>query len=304
MKNHIVLFTGLLVFLSAGCSINQMAMRSDNPEFIGDQFPRIIKSNEAKLEKRPDDQKLILSAGSMYIMYANAFIQGPAELLPRDQHAERQEAFARAKILYLKGADLLYGGLNRKYPGLAGSYQAGKLSEILEKMNRDDVPSLYWIAAGYLSAFSLNPFDMELGIKVPELIRMIDRAYELDPDFNSGALDDFYVLFHASVPESMGGDKTRVETHYQRSLEKSKRLLAGPYISYAQAVCVPAQDYTTFKANLEKALEIDPDRDKNNRLVNTLNQRKARYLLDSAAFYFIGLDAGDWDDWGDEELDN
>jgi predicted anti-sigma-YlaC factor YlaD len=251
---------------------------------------------ESLLQANPGHQGLILTTGSLFVMYANAFVQGPAELLPRNQYAEKQQAFARAKKFYLRGADILYGGLERKYPGFKGAAKAGNLPSVLAKMKKDDVPKLYWAAAGYLAAFSLNPMDMELGWKIPELIAMIDRAYQLNPDFNSGTLDDFYVLFHASIPKEMGGDKSKVETHYRLALEKSKGLLAGPYVSYAQAVSIPGQDYATFKKNLEAALAIDPDADKSNRLVNVLTQRKARYLLDSAPLLFIDLGDDDWDD--------
>jgi predicted anti-sigma-YlaC factor YlaD len=61
-------------------------------------------------------------------------------------------------------------------------------------------------------------------------------------------------------------------------------------VSYAQAVCVPAQDYDGFKASLEKALAVDPDGDPANRLVNIISQRKARHLLDTAYELFIFLE--------------
>jgi predicted anti-sigma-YlaC factor YlaD len=90
----------------------------------------------------------------------------------------------------------------------------------------------------------------------------------------------------------MGGNKSLVETHYQRSREKSGGRLAGPYVSYATAVSIPAQDYATFKACLEAALALDPNADPANRLVNILAQRKARYLLDNAGLYFVDYDTG------------
>jgi predicted anti-sigma-YlaC factor YlaD len=308
--------TLLFCLLCLGCSINKLAMNAvadaltgegssdvftgeDDSQLVGEALPFAIKMYESLLSANPEHQGLILTTGSLFVMYANAFVQGPADLLPRIQYAEKQQAFARAKKLYLRGAGILYGGLEKKYPDFKGAVEAGNLPSALEKMKKADVPSLYWTAAGYLAAFSLNPLDVELGWKIPELIAMIDRAYELDPDFNSGSLDDFYVLFHASVPESMGGDKSRVETHYRRALEKSKGLLAGPYVSYAQAVSIPGQDYATFKKNLETALAIDPDVDKSNRLVNVLTQRKARYLLDSAPLLFLDLGDDTWDDYDD-----
>jgi predicted anti-sigma-YlaC factor YlaD len=229
-------------------------------------------------------------------MYANAFVQGPAEMLPRMKFAERQAARERAKKLYLRGADIMYRGLDVRYPSFGKAVKSGGLPEILPKMEKADVPFLYWAAAGYLSAYSLAPLDLELGVRIPELISLINRAYEIDPGFNIGALDDFYLLFYASVPESMGGNKSLADTHFKRALEKSEGLLAGPYVSYATAVSIPAQDYVTFKLYLEKALELDIEANPSNRLVNILSQRKARYLLDTASDYFIDLDGDVWDD--------
>jgi predicted anti-sigma-YlaC factor YlaD len=226
-------------------------------------------------------------------MYANAFVQGPAEMLPVDKYLEREAALERAKKLYLRGADILTGGLEKKYPGFAVSYKEGTRDKFLAGMTKEDVPFLYWTTGGILSAYSLNPFDLDLGMRIPELTALIGRAYELDPDFNNGALDEFYLLFYASLPEGMGGDKSKAETYYRRALEKTKGTSAGPYVSYATVIAVPAQDYETFKACLDAALAIDPDANPSNRLVTILAQRKARYLLDSAPDFFADLDAGD-----------
>jgi predicted anti-sigma-YlaC factor YlaD len=271
-----------------------------DPELVQDALPFAIKLYETLLSNNPDHQGLILTTGSLFIMYANAFVQGPAEMLGPDQFFEREAAMERAKKLYLRGTDLIGTGLEKRYPGFGGAYKAGTLDRYLAKTTKEDVPYLYWTTAGILAAFSLNPFDLDLGMRIPELTAFIGRAYELDPDFNNGALDDFYVLFYASLPEGMGGDRAKAEIHYKRALEKSKGLLAGPYVSYATAVTVPAQDYETFKSCLEAALAIDIDEDPANRLVNTLTQRKARYLLDSAPDFFADLDSGD--DWQQNTL--
>jgi predicted anti-sigma-YlaC factor YlaD len=252
---------------------------------------------EALLSANPEHQGLINTTGSLFVMYANAFVQGPAERLPRSMFDQKQAATVRAKKLYLRGFAMLYKGLELKYPGFSTAYHKEKLKDYLAKMKKDDVPALYWSAAAGLSAYSLNPFDMELGVRIPEFYALVERAYELNPDFNSGALDEFLLIFHASIPDVMGGDKSRIETHFQRAVEKSKGLTAGPYVTYAQSVSIPSQNYDKFKEMLEKALSIDPDKDPSNRLVNIIAQQKARYLLDSAAFYFIDFDTGDnWDD--------
>jgi predicted anti-sigma-YlaC factor YlaD len=272
-----------------------------DPQLVGDALPFAIKIYEALLEQQPDHQGLIVTTGSLFIMYANAFVQGPAEMLPPGESLAGQEGKERAKKLYLRGVDILSAGMEKRYPGILGSGMAGTLDSYLPKLKKADVPLIYWLVAGTLSAYALDPLDLALGVKLPELTALITTAYELDPDFNTSALDEFFIIFYASVPEGIGGDKSKVDIHFQRALEKTRGLSAGPYVSYAQSVCIPARDYQGFKNHLEAALAIDVDADSGNRLVNIINQRKARYLLDRAPYYFIDAESADWEEW--EEWD-
>lgn len=288
---HAVAGLGLILLAVSGCSINQVAMRL-KPETVEFLIPSAIKQSEAKLAKHPDDQELILATGSLLVMYANAFIQGPAEMLPAEKYLEKEKQLAEARKLYLRGAGILGGGLEKKFPRWKDAY-----TDYLAQLTEGDVPLIYWYVAGTLAAYALNPFDLDLGMRLPELTAALARAYELDPDFNAGALDDLYVLFYSSIPEGMGGDPSKVETHYRRALEKAGGRSAGPYISYAQAVCIPAQDIDTFKSCLESALAVDIKKDPANRLVNTIYQRKARYLLNHAPELFASLDADTWGTW-------
>jgi len=269
-----------------------------DPELVGGALPFAIKMYEALLSQNPDHQGLLLTTGSLFVMYANAFVQGPAEMLDAiEYYEERFEGLDRAKKLYLRGNVLLMSALEKKYPGFReATVEKGNLEGLLKKCKKEDVPLLYWSVAGGLAAYSIDLFDFSLSSNLTKWGFMMARAYELDPDFNNGAIDDFYILYFSSVPESMGGDKAKAEIHYKRALEKTRGLAAGPYVSYAQAVCVPAQDYDTFKDNLEKALAIDPSEDPSSRLVNILSQRKARYMLENAYEYFSFIPYGDWDD--------
>ncbi|MDR2177903.1 MAG: TRAP transporter TatT component family protein [Treponema sp.] len=303
----------ILVLAGSACSINRMATRAiadaltgsgssavftgdDDPQLVADAIPFAIKMYEALLARAPDHEGLILTTGSLFVMYANAFVQGPLEFLPVPRYEERRAGQERAKKLYLRGVDILRNGLERKYPGAgAASVEGGTLAPYLAKMKKDDVPLLYWIAGGTLSAFSLDPFDYELARRVPDSMAYAGRAYELDPDFNSGALDDFYILAYASLPPAMGGAPDRAALHFERALEKSGGTLAGPYVSYAQAVAIPAQDYDSFRSCLRKALDIDVDADRENRLVNILSRRKALALLERAGDYFFLTEDGKLD---------
>src|SRR5215510_12415400 len=98
------------LFLMLSCSINKMAINAvsnaltgsgsaetftgdSDPELVGDALPSAIKMYETLLSQNPNHQGLLLTTGSMFVMYANAFVQTPAEMLdPIDYYEERLEA--------------------------------------------------------------------------------------------------------------------------------------------------------------------------------------------------------------------
>lgn len=260
-----------------------------SPAVVGAALPHLIKSDEKKLGRQPENKELRLETGSYYVMYANAFVEAPAKMLPSEKFAERDAELQRAKGLYLKGVAILREGLEQKYPGINEARAEDGLAVILAKMDAADIPWIYWTVAGSLAAYASDPMDLDLGFKIPELTMLIKHAYELDPDYNNGALDDFFIILYGSLPATLGGDREKAIEHYALALEKSKGLSASPYVSYAESIAIPAQDYPAFKASLEKAIAVDTGKIKvaTDRLANKLSQRRARYLLDNAHLYFI-----------------
>jgi tetratricopeptide (TPR) repeat protein len=293
----------LLFVICTSCTINSLVADAltgqgggtvftgdSDPQLVGDAIPFAIKMYEALLDSTPNHQGLRLMTGSLFIMYANAFVQGPADMLPNNEWQKKENEHKRAKQLYLRGQEILYGALDLKYKGFSKAGADPKaLAALLAKCKKEDVGLLYWTVAGGLAAYSLDLMDFELSAKIPEWSMMIKRAYELDPDYGGATLDEFLLLFYASLPEILGGDKERAKEHYKKALEKTGGASTSAYNSYAQSICVPAQDYNAYKDNLEKALAVDPDKDVSNRLVNIINQRKAQWLLDNAYLSFSFL---------------
>jgi len=309
MKVRIIIFTVIAVCCAIlpSCSINKLAMNmvanaltgdgsSDvftgdpDPKLVGDAIPFAIKLYESLLSSNPTHQGLLLTTGSLFVMYANAFVQGPAEMLKRNEWEAREAALSRSKQLYLRGYGMLYDALENKYPGFKqATIEKGTIQPLLKKCKKEDVGLLYWAVAGGLSAYSIDVLDYTLSANVPQWNAMIQRAYELDPDYSTATLDEFFIIYYASLPELLGGNPELAERHYKLALEKTGGNSASAYVSYAHSVCVPTQNYNVYKDCLEKAIAIDPNLNTSTRLVNIINQQKARWLLDNAWVYFSFL---------------
>jgi predicted anti-sigma-YlaC factor YlaD len=266
-----------------------------DPQLVGDAIPFAIKMYESLLSANPKHHGLMLTTGSLFVMYANAFVQGPAEMLPASEWEKREAALARAKQLYLRGHEILNDALEAKFRGFRqASAVNGSLQVILQKCKKEDAGLLYWTVAGGLAAYSIDIFDFDLSARIPNWSAMIHRAYELDPNYGGASLDEFLLIFYSSLPEMMGGDKEKAQYHFRRALEKTRGNSVSAYISYAQSISVPAQDYDTFRDCLEKALAIDPNADTSTRLVTVIGQKKARWLLDNAYNFFSFLPMPDY----------
>lgn len=293
----------VLVF-SCACSIKKMAMNQvanaltgnssstvftgdNDPELVGDALPFAIKMYESLLAANPRHQGLRLQTGSLYIMYANAFLQTPASMLPEEEYKKREFTYLRAKNLYLRGRDIILVCLEDRYPGFGENLRQKKYDAALQRATRKDAPLLYWAGAGWLGGYAIDPFDMDLGMTMPAAAALIEKAYQLDADFSAGALHEFYILYYGSLPEYMGGSLKKARDHFQQALAVSKGKSATPYLSLATTVTVKEQNRAEFKELLNKALAIDPEAAPDNRLVNVLNQRKAQWLLGHADDFFV-----------------
>jgi predicted anti-sigma-YlaC factor YlaD len=271
--------------LGAASKIDDVLMGEEDPAIAGGALPTMIVASEALSEADPKNQGKAVTTASLYVMYANAFVQGPASALPDSRFEERQAAFVRAGALYRRAFRLLSSTLDRRLPGFVEAAVDGKAD--MSRLKRSDVPLLYWTSASVLAAFGLNPLDFASARYLGAASAFMARAAELDPGWNKGAIYELYLPYYASMPDYLGGDKAKALDAYEKALSYSKGTSAGLFVAYATSICVPADDYAGYKAALERALSIDPASLPESRLATVIAQADARRLLAGAADYFI-----------------
>ncbi len=297
----------VMVLFLGGCSIQKLALKkvagmlagpsgadvfsSDNdPDFVGQALPFAIKLYESLLSSLPDHDGLRLRTGSLYIMYANAFVETPADLTPRREAEMKDYLMARAKNLYLRGRDILFVALERKNPSIRRQLKDRKYAEAMAPFGKADADLLYWTALGWLAAFSVNPFDMTLGQTVPQTRAMIERVAALEPGYGHGSLDSFYVSYYGSLPDYLGGDAAKAREYFAKAQALTGKTNTSSLMALATTVSVKEQNAAEFKDLLGRVLAFDPDNSPENRLANILNQRKARWLLAHISDYFVELE--------------
>jgi len=91
---------------------------------------------------------------------------------------------------------------------------------------------LYWTAASWGEAISLSKDNPDLIADQPIVEALIDRAYKLDPDFGTGAIDGFLITYEPSRQGAKGDPLARSREHFARAVALSHGQLAGPYVSW------------------------------------------------------------------------
>ena len=294
--------------LFAGCSIKKMAVNKigdsmaasgttfasdEDVELIGDAVPFSLKLMESLLEVNPRHRGLLFATASGFTQYAYAYVQQEADRLESEDLTRANAARDRARRMYLRARGYGIRGLETRHRSFGDSLRANPRSAVQVAAVRD-VPLLYWTAAAWGAAISLAKDNPDLVADQPQVEALIDRALELDEAFDAGAIHSFLISYEPSRQGAAGDPGARSRAHFDRAVALTNGLMAGPFVSLAEAVSVPAQDRKEFASLLQRALAIDPDARTEWRLANLIMQRRARWLLSRADELFLDgpMDAG------------
>jgi len=279
-----------LVMKKAGAALSgggTVFSGDDDPELVADALPFALKTYESLLQAMPDNFDLLLSTGSAFTMYAYAFVQLPAGMIPDTRTTERAEQMARAKKLFLRARGYLLRAMELRYPGARAQLEQGNAGALTAQTGQLDTALLYWTGASWMGAFTCDVFDMSVSLGVPAAVALVRRSLELDETYGQGSAHEFFISYYGSMPASMGGSEAKAREHFARAVKIAGGAKAGPYVALATSVCVGTQDAAEFSRLLDSALAIDVDANPGSRLANILTQRKARWLKANIDNYFL-----------------
>jgi predicted anti-sigma-YlaC factor YlaD len=283
----------LLILTLDGCSFqkfavdrlgNAMAQGSsvyatdDDPELVGAALPFGLKTIEALLVQSPHNKGLLLAASSGFTRYAYAFVQTEADYIEDTDLNRAIELRERARRLYLRALGYGMRGLEEVQPGFRELLRTDR-EKALAPFRKVDVSQLYWTAAAWGAAISINKTDMAMSADLPLVEAIIRRALELDESFGAGTIYDFLIVYEGGMPAAAGGSVEHARQSLERSLLLAHGHRAAPLVSFAETVDVSQQNRAEFEKLLKEALAVDVESDPEQRLANVIAQKRARWLL-------------------------
>ncbi|MDQ8204264.1 TRAP transporter TatT component family protein [Pelagicoccus sp. SDUM812003] len=284
-----------------GCSVKKLAVNqlgdalsgggdvfaSDNdPELVGDALPFSLKLMESVLAETPEHVGLLTSLTSGFTQYAYGWVQLDADEIEDEDYDRAVELRERAIKLYERAMGYGMRGLDVRHAGFSDQLREDE-EAALGRLRPDEVELLYWTGLAWAGAISLSLDNMDLVGDLAYVEAMMERALELDPDFDDGAIQTFFVTYEVSRMNAEGDPIENATRYYHRALELSDGQLASVYVAYAEAVAVETQNKELFVSLLNQALEIDVDQHPSTRLSNLIYQRRAEWLLNRLEWYFL-----------------
>jgi hypothetical protein len=253
----------------------------EDPQLVADALPFALKVYESLLEKQPRNPDLLLAAGRGFTLYAFAFVQVPAQMLPSNQAGEQKVGLERSRAMYERAQGYLLTALDATHPGLKASLLEGKAKEALAAATAADTALLYWTATAWLGSITAATPTMGALMGLPKAVALIDRLNELNPTYDLGSAHELLISYFAAAPASKGGEK-RSREEFARALELSKGCRSRPYVNLATGVSLKNGDKAEFVDLLNKALAVDTRERTRDRLANLVYQGYARWLLANA----------------------
>ena len=285
-----------IAILASGCSVQRFAANKigdtlaasgttysadDDPELIGAALPFSLKLMESVLASTPEHRALLAATSAGFTQYAYAFVQQEADAIALEDTDRAWDAWNRARRMYLRARDYGLRGLDVAVPGFSAMLRTTAATAVAQA-GAAEVDLLYWTAASWAAAIALGKDDPSLVADLPLVSALIDRAFALDADWDRGAIHSFLVTYEMARPDVVGSFDDRVtsaRTHFDQAIALSQGKAAGPYVSWAESVCLPREDRVCFEEMLQAAMKINPDDDPPTRLANTIFQRRAAWLL-------------------------
>jgi hypothetical protein len=252
--------------------VDKASYRQSDLRVIRDGMPAYLMLIDGMIEAWPENERILLAAAQANSAYASIFIE-------EDEKAYARQLQGKAMHYALQAFELT-AFKNPK----TSSFE--EFEKELNRLDRKQVPYLFWAATCWGSWISLNLGSMQAQAELPRVEMMMKRVLVLDESYHYGGPHLFMGIWYASRPKIAGGNLETARRHFLKAIElgQGKFLMAKVY--YAEYYAKKAFDQELFISTLKDVLETPVDKYPELTLINSVAHRKAQKMLKDAEDYF------------------
>lgn len=258
-------------------------LSDEDPELIAAALPFNLKTIETLLQSNPEHRDLLLTATKSFVFYTYGFVEPEAERIEGDDFYRAREIRRRASRLYSRAYTYGLRGLEVRHPGIT-SVLSREPRKAASKLDAEDLQLAVWTGAALGLLVGVNLDDAEKTADIAVVGALLERALELEPGYENGMIYEFLVLYESNA---FAGTTERAQAYFQQAVKLSQGRRCGIWLTWAENISVKHQDRAEFIQMVDKALTFDLEKSPGDRLLNTLAQRRARWLKEHVEDFFL-----------------
>jgi hypothetical protein len=255
--------------MTAGLS--DAILDNDDLETVKDGLPAYLLMIDGLVNANPKDSKLLQTAASLNTAYVGLFVKD----------------VSRSKKLTDKALDYSFRAVCNRRPEICATrdLRYKVFADAVQKTDLKDVPALYSLGSAWASWIQAHSDDVNAVAKLSKVEEVMHRVVELDESYEKGGAHIYLGALSTLLPPALGGRPEVGRNHFERAIDLSGGENLMAYVVFAERYARLMFDRELHDGLLEHVVAADPDAP-GFTLMNTVAQKRARQLLDSADDYF------------------
>ena len=252
-------------------NLSDAILNNNDPETVETGGAAYLILIDSLLQDDPDNQSLLLTASSLYSAYAGVFVKDNK----------------RAQRLTQKALGYGFRAACTSIPE-ACTLQESKFqvfTEVINKMEKDDVPVLYTIGSAWAGWIQAHKGDFNAIAQLSRVETIMQRVAVLDETYQAGGAHVYLGVLATWLPPALGGKPNIGKKHFERAVEISGNRNLMAKVMYARYYARLMFDQKLHDRLLHEVLEADPNVS-GHTLINILAQKDAEQLLKSGKDFF------------------
>ena len=265
--------TVLVSSATSGMAANLSAaiLNQDDPETVRDGAPAYLLMMDSFVHDAPKDAAMLSSAAELYAAYGIVFVSDP----------ERARRLTSRSFNYAQQAMCVVT------PDTCGMWDQPfeDFERILSGTDTEGASTLFTLGLSSLAYIQAHSADWSALADLPKTEATFLHVLATGPGDRVADIEHYLGVLNTLRPPALGGKFDKGRAHYERAIELTRGLNLSIKVDFARFYARTLYDRELHDRLLAEVLEANP-RQPGLTLFNTMAQRDARALLDSADDYF------------------